>query len=102
MLGFKSISWRFIVSTRITGIPLRREGIVVNRKRVRRLMRELGIRVIRKKRPFYGRKASILFPNRLNQEFTAEAPLRRLVTDITTFESGTTLPICRLAGFVQP
>ncbi|GGA35536.1 hypothetical protein GCM10007416_05470 [Kroppenstedtia guangzhouensis] len=39
----------------------------------------IGIRtVIRKKRPFYGWKA----PNRLNQEFTAEASLRRLVTDI--------------------
>lgn len=68
---------------------LRREGMVVNRKRVRRLMRGLGIRsVIRKKRPFYGRKASILFPNRLNREFTAEVPLRRLVTDITYVRMG--------------
>jgi putative transposase len=31
-----------------------RDGIVVNHKRVRHLMRELGIKsVIRKKRPFY-------------------------------------------------
>ena len=39
-----------------------REGIVVNHKRVRRLMRELGVTsVIRKKRPFYGRRRSVVF-----------------------------------------
>ncbi|MBU8733795.1 IS3 family transposase [Cytobacillus oceanisediminis] len=63
---------------------LSREGIVANHKRVRRLMRELGIRsVIRKKRPFYGRKGSVLFPNVLNREFLAEKPYEKLVTDIT-------------------
>lgn len=44
---------------RMTG-ALSREGIVVNHKRVRRLMRELGVQsVIRKKRPFYGRRGSV-------------------------------------------
>ncbi|SIR17617.1 hypothetical protein SAMN05421578_10846 [Paenibacillus macquariensis] len=37
-------------------------------------MRELDIQsVIRKKRPFAERKPSVLFPNVLNREFTAEA-----------------------------
>nr|WP_113885863.1 MULTISPECIES: IS3 family transposase [Cytobacillus] len=68
---------------------LSREGIVANHKRVRRLMRELGIRsVIRKKRPFYGRKGSVLFPNVLNREFFAEKPYEKLVTDITYIRVG--------------
>lgn len=63
---------------------LRREGIMVNHKRVRRLMRELGIRsCIRKKRPFYGRKPSVVFPNILKQDFYASKPLKKLATDIT-------------------
>jgi putative transposase len=63
---------------------LKREGIVVNHKKVRRLMRELGIRsVIRRKRPFAGRKPSVLFANVLARQFTAEKPGEKLVTDIT-------------------
>ncbi|GCD83022.1 hypothetical protein PTHTG4_20850 [Parageobacillus thermoglucosidasius] len=47
-----------------------KKGIMVNHKRVRRLMRELGIQsVIRKKRPFYGRRGSVLFPNVLTIHF---------------------------------
>jgi putative transposase len=66
-----------------------REGIVVNHKRVRRLMRELGIKsVIRKKRPFYGRRGSIVFPNVLNREFFAENRFEKLVTDITYVRVG--------------
>ena len=52
---------------------LSREGMVVNHKRVRRLMSELGIKsVIRKKRPFYWHRGRIVFPNVLNREFYAE------------------------------
>ncbi len=68
---------------------LSREGIIVNHKRVRRLMRGLGIKsVIRKKRPFYGRRGSVGFPNVLNHEFDAEHPLQKLVTDITYVRVG--------------
>ncbi|WP_143764176.1 IS3 family transposase [Paenibacillus odorifer] len=68
---------------------LRKEGFPVNHKKVRRLMRELGIQsVIRKKRPFAGRKPSVLFPNVLNQEFTAHALQQKLVTDITYIRTG--------------
>ncbi|PWV86606.1 transposase InsO family protein [Paenibacillus cellulosilyticus] len=68
---------------------LRKEGLNVNHKKVRRLMRELGIQsVIRKKRPFAGRKASVVFPNVLNREFTATAAKLKLVTDITYVRVG--------------
>jgi putative transposase len=68
---------------------LRREGIVVNHKRVRRLMRILGIRsIIRKKRSFAGRKPSVVFPNVLQREFRAAAPKQKLVTDITYVRIG--------------
>ncbi|WP_367976194.1 IS3 family transposase [Niallia sp. RD1] len=68
---------------------LKREGIFINHKRVRRLMRDLGIRsVIRKKRPFYGRRGSIVFPNILNQNFYAENYYQKLVTDITYIRIG--------------
>jgi putative transposase len=68
---------------------LSREGMVVNHKRVRRLMRELGIKsVIRKKRPFYGHRGSVVFPNVLNREFYAENRFEKLVTDITYVRVG--------------
>ncbi|TPG79499.1 IS3 family transposase [Brevibacillus laterosporus] len=68
---------------------LLKEGFLVNHKKVRRLMRELEIRsVIRKKRPFAGRKPSVVFPNVLNREFTAETILKKFVTDITYIRVG--------------
>ncbi|WP_373458979.1 IS3 family transposase [Peribacillus sp. V2I11] len=68
-----------------------REGIVVNHKRVRRLMREFGVTsIIRKKRPFYGRRGSVVFKNVLNREFYAESMLQKLVTDITYVRIGDT------------
>lgn len=70
-------------------IALSREGINLNHKRVRRLMKELDIRsVIRKKRPYYGRKASVVFPNVLNREFTADQLGQKWVTDITYIRIG--------------
>lgn len=75
---------------------LLKEGFLVNHKKVRMLMRELGIRsVIRKKRPFAGRKPSVVFPNVLNREFTAETILKKFVTDITYIRVGHDLSIYR-------
>ena len=55
-------------------VALRKEGLQINHKRVYRLMKELGIRsVIRKKRRFFGRQASVVNPNRLERQFKAEA-----------------------------
>jgi len=68
---------------RIT-IALRRIGIIVNHKRVYRLMKKLGLQsTIRKKRRYFGRKGSSIFPNVLNREFVSDKPRTKLVTDIT-------------------
>lgn len=70
-------------------IALRKEGFFVNHKKVYRLMRKLGIRsVIRKKRRFFGKQASVVNPNRLNRQFHADVPLYKLVTDITYIRVG--------------
>jgi transposase InsO family protein len=65
-------------------LGVRREGMTVNPKRIYRLMKKLGIRsVIRVKRRFFGKQASVVNPNRLKRKFQAEKPLEKLVTDIT-------------------
>ena len=65
-------------------IALRREGFTVNHKRVYRLMKKLGIQsVIRKKRRYYGKKGSVVFPDLLQRDFNISAPRLKLVTDIT-------------------
>ncbi|AOK90567.1 integrase [Paenibacillus polymyxa] len=70
-------------------VALRREGILVNHKKVYRLMKKLGIRsVIRKKRRFFGKQASVVNANRLDRQFQADSPLSKLVTDITYIRSG--------------
>ncbi|QWH64007.1 IS3 family transposase (plasmid) [Bacillus mycoides] len=57
----------------------------LNHKRIQRLMSELGIKsVIRKKRPYYGKKeAYVLSENHLNREFQASKSNEKWVTDIT-------------------
>jgi len=58
---------------------LRKKGFQVNHKKVRRLMRELGIRsVIRKKRPFAGRKPSVVFPNVLKPRVYGRSRLKEI------------------------
>ena len=47
-------------------------------------MRSLGIKsVIRKKRKYYGKKGSLVFPNLLQRNFVSHQTLRKLATDIT-------------------
>nr|WP_156510178.1 IS3 family transposase [Paenibacillus macquariensis] len=60
-------------------------GIHMNHKRVQRLMNELEIKaVIRRKRPYYGKKeAYVISGNHLNREFKASQPNTKWVTDIT-------------------
>lgn len=68
---------------------LRKEGMHVNHKRVYRLMKELNIRsLIRKKRRFFGKQASVVQPNRLERDFHADTPKTKLVTDITYLSVG--------------
>lgn len=60
-------------------------GIQLNHKRVQRLMRELGLKaVIRKRKPYYGKKeAYVLSDNHLNRNFHASRLNEKWVTDIT-------------------
>lgn len=62
-----------------------KQNICINHKRVQRLMGELGIRaVIRKKRPYFGKKESfVISDNHLNRDFYASEPNQKWVTDIT-------------------
>lgn len=70
-------------------MALRKEGFHVNHKRVYRLMKEMKIQsVIRKKRRYFGRKASVAHPNRLNRKFKTNKPNRLYVTDITYIALG--------------
>jgi len=65
-------------------VALRREGFTVNHKRVYRLMRKLGIQsIIRKKRRYFGKSGSTVFPNLLCRDFKSIAPGMKLVADIT-------------------
>ncbi len=65
---------------------LRAKGLRVGKTRVERLMRARGVRAERK-RPFRtttdSRHSSPIAPNRLARDFTAEAPNRVWVTDVT-------------------
>ena len=65
-------------------IALRREGFVVNHKRVYRLMRKLGIQsIIRKKRRYFGKSGSVVFSDLLGRDFKSTSPGRKFATDIT-------------------
>lgn len=63
---------------------LRRQGIHVNHKRIYRLMKQLGYQsTIRKRRKYFGRKGSCMFPNVLRRDFKSQNGYQKLVTDIT-------------------
>ncbi|MGQ9010796.1 IS3 family transposase [Bacillus stercoris] len=73
---------------RIT-VALKKEGFCVNHKRVYKLMKDMNIQsIIRKKRRYFGRKASIVLPNRLNRDFQTNRPNQLYVTDITYIACG--------------
>jgi putative transposase len=64
-------------------------GLNVNHKKVWRIMRELSIQsVIRKKRKKSSYTPSIIYPNRLKRKFHATAPQQKMVTDITFISDG--------------
>lgn len=77
-------SLRPIYGYRRMTAALRRQGVHVNHKRVYRLMRLLGCQsTIRKKRKYFGRKGSSVFPNILQRDFKSPKLYQKLVTDIT-------------------
>ncbi|PET47564.1 IS3 family transposase [Bacillus sp. AFS001701] len=68
---------------------LREEGLVVNHKKVYRLMKELEIKsVIRKKRKYFGRDESNVYLNLLNRQFKTQMPNIAFGTDITFIKVG--------------
>ena len=83
---------------------LRREGIEVARCTVERLMGELGIAgaAARKRKP----RTTVPAPrpsDLLERDFTAVAPARRWVADITYIDTGQRLCLCRVRHrFVFP
>ena len=65
-------------------VALGHNGYHVNHKRAYRMMKELGVQsVIRKKRRYFGKQSSVVQPNRLERDFKATAPSQKLATDIT-------------------
>ncbi|WP_425325416.1 IS3 family transposase, partial [Paenibacillus xylanexedens] len=64
-------------------------GLNVNHKKVYRIMRELSIQsLIRKKRKKSSYTPSVIYPNRLKRQFHATAPQQKMVTDITYISDG--------------
>ena len=68
----------------------RRFGLLCNRKRVRRVMRAIGLQsVIRRKRPQYIRSTpDVTAENLLNRDFSAEKLNEKWLTDVTEFKCG--------------
>lgn len=60
-------------------------GFRVNKKRIHRLMRELGIRAkIRQKKRYFGQKeVYVTSDNHLNRDFTAQRPNQKWVTGLS-------------------
>ncbi|MCM3291863.1 IS3 family transposase [Paenibacillus sp. MER 180] len=64
-------------------------GYNVNHKKVWRIMREISIQsVIRRKRKQSNYTPSVVYPNRLKRQFHATAPQQKMVTDITDISDG--------------
>ena len=68
-------------------LAMRKEGYAVSEKTVRKLMKEVGIRceVRMKKYKSYKGEVGHIAPNLLERDFVAEAPHKKLVTDVTEF-----------------
>ena len=70
-------------------LKLRQRGFYLNHKTVLKLMNELGIHsILRKKRHGKRGKTSHIAPNLLNRDFTATALNQKWVTDVTEFHVG--------------
>lgn len=72
---------------RITDV-LKEKGHKINRKKVLRIMRELGLKCIvrMKKYKSYKEEFGKASPNILNRNFKAEKPNQKWVTDVTEFK----------------
>ena len=68
-------------------MAMRNEGYVINGKTVRKLMAEAGIKceVRMKKYKSYKGEVGKIAPNLLGRDFKADAPYKKMVTDVTEF-----------------
>lgn len=71
---------------------LRRDGWVVAKKTVLKLMRQLGLKSKVRQRRYVSFKGEVgkVAPNLLARQFTADAPNQKWVTDVTEFRIGET------------
>lgn len=62
-------------------------GVIINSKAILRLMNQMGIHSIARKRRFLTKRSDLqnyhCYPNRLNREFLASQPNQKWVTDVT-------------------
>ena len=70
---------------------LRKEGILVNKKKVQRIMQKLGLQVTsytRKSRRYnsYKGKVGRIAPNRIHRRFYTTVPHQKITTDTTEFK----------------
>ena len=68
-------------------LAMRDDGYVINGKTVRRLMAEAGIKCQVRMKKFKSYKGEVgkIAPNLLERDFTADAPHKKMVTDVTEF-----------------
>ncbi len=73
---------------RRTVLQLRRNGIVVNHKTVFRLMGEMGLRSLIRRRKYRSYRGELgkIAPNILNRDFRADKPIQKWATDVTEFK----------------
>jgi len=66
---------------------LRNKGIVVNHKKVQRLMKEMGLSGKRKKQKYHSYKGEIgkTADNVINRDFVADGPNKKWTTDVSQF-----------------
>ena len=84
---------------------LQREGVVVARCTVERLMRRLGLRGVRRGKAVRTTVANAAAPcpqDRVNQQFQAERPNQLWVADFPTFRPGKVLSMSLLSSTVSP
>ena len=68
---------------------LRNEGMTINHKKVKRLMKVMGLfgKVIRKRNRYSSYRGTIgkIAGNEINRDFSADQPLKKVYTDVTEF-----------------
>ena len=74
---------------RIT-LQLRNDGYVINHKTVEKLMQDLGIKCLIRKKRYRSYKGTVgkIAPNILNRDFKADCPYSKLATDVSQISIG--------------